>query len=33
MGYGELMALLTVVGTATALEILLEGRVFDAREA
>jgi enoyl-CoA hydratase len=33
MGYGELMGLLTVVGSATALEILLEGRVFDAREA
>jgi enoyl-CoA hydratase/carnithine racemase len=33
MGYGELMGLLTVVGAATALEILLEGRVFDAREA
>ncbi len=33
MGYGELGGLLTVVGAATALEILLEGRVFDAREA
>jgi len=33
MGYGELMGLLTVVGTAAALEILLEGRVFDALEA
>jgi enoyl-CoA hydratase len=31
MGYGELMGLLTVVGTATALEILLEGRVFGAQ--
>lgn len=33
MGYGELMGLLTVVGAANALEILLEGRVFDAQEA
>jgi enoyl-CoA hydratase len=33
MGYGELLGLLTVVGAATALEILLEGRVFGAREA
>jgi enoyl-CoA hydratase len=33
MGYGELMGLLAVAGAATALEILLEGRVFDAREA
>jgi len=33
MGYGELMGLLAVVGTAVAKEILLEGRVFDAREA
>src|SRR5450432_312468 len=33
MGYGELIGLLAVVGAATALEILLEGRVFDAREA
>ena len=33
MGYGELMGLLAVVGPATALEILLEGRVFGAQEA
>jgi len=33
MGYGELMGLLTVVGPATAMEILLEGRVFGAQEA
>jgi enoyl-CoA hydratase len=33
MGYGELEGLLAVVGPAVALEILLEGRVFDAREA
>ncbi|HXX84321.1 MAG TPA: enoyl-CoA hydratase-related protein [Casimicrobiaceae bacterium] len=33
MGYGELMGLLDVVGPAVAREILLEGRVFDAREA
>jgi len=33
MGYGELAALIAVVGSATALEILLEGRVFGAREA
>jgi enoyl-CoA hydratase len=33
MGYGELAGLLAVVGPAIALEILLEGRVFDAREA
>jgi enoyl-CoA hydratase len=33
MGYGELEGLLAVVGPAIALEILLEGRVFDAREA
>jgi enoyl-CoA hydratase len=33
MGYGELTGLLAVAGAATALEILLEGRVFDAREA
>jgi enoyl-CoA hydratase len=30
---GELQGLLQLVGKATALEILLEGRVFDAREA
>ncbi len=33
MGYGELMGLLSVVGPAVTLEILLEGRVFDAHEA
>jgi enoyl-CoA hydratase/carnithine racemase len=33
MAYGELMGLLGVVGPATALEILLEGRVFKADEA
>jgi enoyl-CoA hydratase/carnithine racemase len=33
MGYGELMGLLALVGRAAALEILLEGRVFDADEA
>jgi enoyl-CoA hydratase/carnithine racemase len=33
MGYGELEGLLAVVSPATALEILLEGRVFDAQEA
>jgi enoyl-CoA hydratase len=33
MGYGELEGLLAVVGPAVALEILLEGRVFDAPEA
>ena len=33
MGYGELQGLLSVVGRAVALEILLEGRVFDAAEA
>ena len=33
MGYGELMGLLALVGRAVALEILLEGRVFDADEA
>ena len=30
MGYGELQGVLAVVGRAVALEILLEGRVFDA---
>jgi enoyl-CoA hydratase len=30
MGYGELQGLLSLVGRAVALEILLEGRVFDA---
>jgi enoyl-CoA hydratase len=33
MAYGELIGLLSVVGPATALEILLEGRVFKAAEA
>ena len=33
MGYGELIGLLALVGRAVALEILLEGRVFDADEA
>ncbi len=33
MGYGELAGLLALVGRAVALEILLEGRVFDANEA
>ncbi len=33
MGHGELKALLALVGPAAAREILLEGRVFDARHA
>ena len=33
MAYGELMGLLALAGKAVALEILLEGRVFDAEEA
>jgi len=33
MAYGELTGLLALVGRAVALEILLEGRVFDAEEA
>ena len=33
MAYGELMGLLSVVGPAAALEILLEGRVIKADEA
>ena len=33
MGFGELTGLLSLVGRAVALEILLEGRVFDAAEA
>ena len=33
MAYGELQGLLTLVGRAVALEILLEGRVFGADEA
>lgn len=33
MAYPEIAALIDLVGRATALEILLEGRVFDAQEA
>ena len=33
MAYGELQGLLSVVGRAVALEILLEGRIFGAAEA
>lgn len=33
MGYGELEGLLALAGRAVTLEILLEGRVFDAEEA
>ena len=33
VGYGEMAALIELVGRATALEILLEGRVFGAAEA
>jgi len=33
MGYGELKHLVDLAGHATAMEILLEGRVFGAREA
>jgi len=33
VGYGEMAALIALVGRATALEILLEGRVFGAEEA
>ena len=33
MGYGELQALIGLAGRAVALEMLLEGRVFDAAEA
>jgi enoyl-CoA hydratase/carnithine racemase len=33
MGYGELQGLLALAGRAVTLEILLEGRVFDAAEA
>ncbi|MFZ4656948.1 MAG: enoyl-CoA hydratase/isomerase family protein [Caldilineaceae bacterium] len=33
MAYPEIDALIDLVGRATALEILLEGRVFDAQEA
>ena len=33
MGYGELQGVLALAGRAVVLEILLEGRVFDAAEA
>jgi len=33
MAYSEIGALIRLAGEAVALEILLEGRVFDAREA
>jgi enoyl-CoA hydratase/carnithine racemase len=33
MAYAEMAPLVRLVGTATALEILLEGRIFDAAEA
>ncbi len=33
MAYPEIQALIDLVGRSTALEILLEGRVFDAQEA
>ena len=33
MGYGELQGVLALAGRAVTLEILLEGRVFDAQEA
>jgi enoyl-CoA hydratase len=33
MGYGELAGLLALAGRAVTLEILLEGRIFDAGEA
>ena len=33
VGYGEMQALIELVGRATTLEILLEGRVFGAEEA
>jgi enoyl-CoA hydratase len=33
MGYGELQGLVGLVGRAVTLEILLEGRIFDAGEA
>jgi enoyl-CoA hydratase len=33
MGYGELQGLLELAGRAVTLEILLEGRIFDAGEA
>lgn len=33
MAYAEMAPLVRLVGSATALEILLEGRIFDAKEA
>jgi enoyl-CoA hydratase/carnithine racemase len=33
MGYGELAGLMAAVGRATALELLLEGRILEAPEA
>ncbi|MGZ8266293.1 MAG: enoyl-CoA hydratase/isomerase family protein [Burkholderiales bacterium] len=33
MGYGELQGLLALAGRAVTLELLLEGRIFDAAEA
>ncbi len=33
MAYAEIASLISLAGEATALEILLEGRIFDAREA
>jgi enoyl-CoA hydratase len=33
MGYGELQGLMALVGKAAALEILLEGRIYDAEDA
>ena len=33
MGFGELEGLLAIAGRAATLEILLEGRILDAREA
>jgi enoyl-CoA hydratase len=33
MGYGELAGVLAVAGRAVVLELLLEGRIFDAQEA
>ena len=33
MAYAEIQSLISLAGEATALEILLEGRVFEAREA
>jgi enoyl-CoA hydratase len=33
LSYGELQGLVRLVGTSTAMEIVMEGRVFDAEEA